>query len=71
MKTITPTVAILLFTSICTASLPALAEQPLQRTDLVESAIDIPGHKVVQVRVDFLPGVLAVRHSTPVKRSLM
>ncbi|MBY3274651.1 cupin domain-containing protein [Rhizobium laguerreae] len=43
----------------------AHAEQPLQRTDLLKSDIDAPGHEVVQVRVDFAPGVLAPSHSHP------
>ncbi|MBB3160254.1 quercetin dioxygenase-like cupin family protein [Rhizobium laguerreae] len=43
----------------------AHAEQPLQRTDLLKSDIDVPGHEVVQVRVDFAPGVLAPSHSHP------
>jgi quercetin dioxygenase-like cupin family protein len=43
----------------------AHADQPLQRTDLVRSDIDVPGHEAVQVRVDFAPGVLAPKHSHP------
>ncbi|MBC2804524.1 cupin domain-containing protein [Rhizobium ruizarguesonis] len=43
----------------------AHAEQPLQRTDLLKSDIDVPGHEVVQVRVDFAPGVLAPSHTHP------
>ncbi|RFB93686.1 cupin [Rhizobium leguminosarum bv. trifolii] len=43
----------------------AHAEQPLQRTDLIKSDIDVPGHEAVQVRVDFAPGVLAPKHSHP------
>ncbi|AGS22467.1 cupin 2 domain-containing protein [Rhizobium etli] len=43
----------------------AHAEQPLRRTDLVRSDIDVPGHEAVQVRVDFAPGVLAPRHAHP------
>ncbi|MBX4906069.1 MULTISPECIES: cupin domain-containing protein [Rhizobium] len=43
----------------------AHAEQPLQRTDLVRSDIDVPGHEAVQVRVDFAPGVLAPKHAHP------
>ncbi|MDM9648363.1 cupin domain-containing protein [Rhizobium sp. S163] len=44
---------------------PAYAQQPIKRTDLIDSPIDVPGHKVVQVRVDFGPGVLAGNHSHP------
>ncbi|NYJ14553.1 quercetin dioxygenase-like cupin family protein [Rhizobium leguminosarum] len=43
----------------------AHADQPLQRTDLVQNDIDVPGHEAVQVRVDFAPGVLAPNHSHP------
>ncbi|MBX5087427.1 cupin domain-containing protein [Rhizobium lentis] len=43
----------------------AHADQPIQRTDLIENDIDIPGHEVVQVRVDIAPGVLAPNHSHP------
>jgi quercetin dioxygenase-like cupin family protein len=65
MKKIAATVALLLFASMGAASSPAFAEEPLRRTDLIKNEIDIPGHKVEQVRVDFLPGVLAARHSHP------
>ncbi|MBX4957345.1 cupin domain-containing protein [Rhizobium lentis] len=43
----------------------AHADQPIQRTDLIENDIDLPGHEVVQVRVDIAPGVLAPNHSHP------
>ncbi|WP_064705432.1 cupin domain-containing protein [Rhizobium bangladeshense] len=43
----------------------AHAEQPIERTDLIKNDIDVPGHEVVQVRVDFAPGVLAPNHSHP------
>ncbi|PDS74611.1 cupin domain-containing protein [Rhizobium sp. L43] len=43
----------------------AHAEQPIQRTDLIQNDIDVPGHEVVQVRVDIAPGVLAPNHSHP------
>ncbi|ANM11171.1 MULTISPECIES: cupin domain-containing protein [unclassified Rhizobium] len=47
------------------AAATAHADQPLQRTDLIKSDIDVPGHEAVQVRVDFAPGVLAPKHSHP------
>ncbi|MBB3440780.1 cupin domain-containing protein [Rhizobium sp. BK379] len=43
----------------------ANAEQPIQRTDLVQNDIDVPGHEAVQVRVDFAPGAFAVKHHHP------
>lgn len=47
------------------AAATAHAEQPVQRTDLIKNDIDVPGHEVVQVRVDLAPGVLAPNHSHP------
>lgn len=47
------------------AATTAHAAQPLQRTDLVQNDIDVPGYEAVQVRVDFAPGVLAPNHSHP------
>ena len=44
----------------------AHAEQnALQRTDLVQNDISVPGHDVIQVRVDFRPGAVSINHSHP------
>jgi quercetin dioxygenase-like cupin family protein len=44
----------------------ALAQQSgIKRTDLQQHDLSIPGREVVQVRVDFAPGVVAPRHSHP------
>ena len=37
----------------------------IQRTDLVQNDIGVPGREVVQVRVDIEPGVEAPNHSHP------
>lgn len=37
----------------------------LGRTDVLQHDLGIAGREVVQVRVDFAPGVLAARHSHP------
>ncbi|RDL47875.1 hypothetical protein BLJAPNOD_05100 [Ensifer sp. M14] len=37
----------------------------IQRTDLVENDISAPGREVLQVRVDFLPGAVSIKHSHP------
>ena len=37
----------------------------IQRTDLVQNDIEVPGREVVQVRVDIEPGVEAPNHSHP------
>lgn len=46
---------------------PTVQAQQLQvqRTDLVKSDISVAGKEVVQVRVDFDPGVFAVSHKHP------
>ena len=44
----------------------ALAQAPgITRTDLQQHDLSIPGREVVQVRVEFAPGVLAPAHSHP------
>ena len=42
------------------------AQQPgVERTDLQQHDLSVPGREVVQVRVDIVPGVLAANHSHP------
>ena len=41
------------------------AQPGITRTDLQQHDLSVPGREVVQVRVDFLPGVVAPRHSHP------
>ncbi|TDQ33856.1 quercetin dioxygenase-like cupin family protein [Phyllobacterium brassicacearum] len=44
----------------------AMAQQNgISRTDLVQEAISIKGHEAVQVRVDFEPGAVSIKHSHP------
>jgi quercetin dioxygenase-like cupin family protein len=44
----------------------AWAQQPgIKRTDLQRHDLSVPGREVVQVRVDFAPGVGFPRHSHP------
>ena len=44
----------------------AQAQQPgIKRTDLQRHDLSIPGREVVQVRVDFAPGVAFAKHSHP------
>ncbi|HEV2863174.1 MAG TPA: cupin domain-containing protein [Pyrinomonadaceae bacterium] len=48
------------------ASYAARTQQPgVKRTDLQRHDLATPGREVVQVRVDFAPGVAAPRHSHP------
>ena len=48
-------------------ALHTASAQPLdvKRTDLQRHDLSVPGREVVQVRVDFDPGVKAPRHSHP------
>ena len=57
---------------IATVSLASHAAQSqevrlgdIKRTNLMKEDLSIPGREVVQVRVDFPPGVAAVRHNHP------
>ncbi|WP_448042213.1 cupin domain-containing protein [Bradyrhizobium liaoningense] len=62
-------VAAALVAATSLASLAARSEEPrlgdIRRTHLMKEALSVPGREVVQVRVDFPPGVVAVRHSHP------
>ncbi|TXR48172.1 cupin domain-containing protein [Phyllobacterium endophyticum] len=40
-------------------------QQQVQRTDLLQSDISIAGREVSQVRVDFEPGAVSIKHSHP------
>lgn len=44
-----------------------LAQQPagIKRTDVLRHDLNVPGREVIQVRVDFAPGVAFGRHSHP------
>ena len=55
-----------LFVGNSTAPHMAQAQQPgVKRTDLLRHDLGVPGRELVQVRVDFAPGVLAPDHSHP------
>lgn len=44
----------------------AQAQQPgFHRTDILKGDLSAQGHEVVQVRVDFDPGVVSVKHNHP------
>ena len=40
-------------------------QKGIQRADLIRQDLDIPGHEVIQARVDFEPGVASPKHSHP------
>lgn len=62
-------VAAALIAATSLTSLAARSEEPrlgdIKRTHLMKEALSAPGREVVQVRVDFPSGVVAVRHSHP------
>lgn len=64
MKTLHTIVCALVLIAMASA-LPAASAQLLQRTDLLKNDIVVAGYEVVQVRVDFAPGLLAPKHSHP------
>ena len=44
----------------------AAAQQPgIKRTDLQRHDLSVPGREVIQVRVDFNPGVVDTKHTHP------
>jgi len=44
----------------------AKAQQPgIQRTDIVQHDLGIPGRETVQARVDLEPGAVSIKHSHP------
>ena len=66
MKTMRIVAAAVLIGASALALHVAQAQQPgLTRTDLQRHDLSVPGREVVQVRVDFAPGVVAPRHSHP------
>lgn len=69
MKVHTRIAAVALVTLIGVAPQAALSQEvrlgDIGRTNLMKEDLSIPGRQVVQVRVDFPPGVSAVRHSHP------
>ncbi|MBB4276135.1 cupin domain-containing protein [Rhizobium mongolense] len=66
MKTIKLVAAALLIAGSGATPHVAQAQQlGIQRTDLLQRDLDVPGRELVQVRVDFEPGAVAAKHSHP------
>lgn len=66
MKTIKLVAAALLIAGSGVTLHMAQAQQlGIQRTDLLQHDLDVPGRELVQVRVDFEPGAVAAKHSHP------
>jgi quercetin dioxygenase-like cupin family protein len=57
--------ALLIAGSALTPHIAQAQQQAIERTDLVQNDISVPGGEVVQVRVDFAPGAVSIKHSHP------
>ena len=58
-------IAVLMVSSGVAFQLARAQQQGVKRTDLQKHDLSVPGREVVQVRVDFGPGVVAPRHRHP------
>ena len=66
MKTIrTLAIAVLLASGGLALHAAQVQQAGIKRTDLLRQDLSVPGREVVQVRVDFAPGVAFGRHSHP------
>ena len=66
MKTLRITTVAVLLAASGLALHAAQVQQPgIKRTDLQRHDLSVPGREVVQVRVDFAPGVAFGKHSHP------
>ncbi|HEX6609927.1 MAG TPA: cupin domain-containing protein [Hyphomicrobiaceae bacterium] len=66
MKTIRTIAIALLMVAGGLALHAAQVQQPgIKRTDLLRQDLSVPGREIVQVRVDFAPGVEFGKHSHP------
>ena len=67
MKTYALVAAAALIATASLAPLAAQSQEPslgdIKRTHLMREDLSIPGREVIQVRVDFPPGVVAARHN--------
>jgi quercetin dioxygenase-like cupin family protein len=58
-------VAVLIVGSVLALHLASAQQPGIKRTDLQRHDLSVPGREVIQVRVDFDPGVVSPRHSHP------
>ena len=66
MRTIrTMAVAVLIVASSLALDATQAQQEGIKRTDVLRYDLDIPGREVIQVRVDFAPGVAFGKHSHP------
>ena len=64
-KTRIMTVAVLIVASSLVLYAAQVQPPGIKRTDLQRNDLSVPGREVVQVRVDFAPGVAFPKHSHP------
>ena len=65
MKTIRIVAAAALIVASALALPVAQAQEGIKRTDLMKQDLSVPGREVIQVLVEFAPGVAFPRHSHP------
>jgi quercetin dioxygenase-like cupin family protein len=66
MRTTRIWAVVVLIVGSCLALHGAQSQQPgIKRTDLQQHDLGVPGREVVQVRVDFEPGVVFPKHMHP------
>jgi quercetin dioxygenase-like cupin family protein len=58
-------VAVLIAGSSLALNMPQSQQSGIKRTDLLQHDLVVPGREVIQVRVDFAPGVEFPAHSHP------
>jgi quercetin dioxygenase-like cupin family protein len=56
---------VIITSSIFSLSMALAQQQGITRTDVQRSDLHVAGHELIQVRVDFAPGVAFAMHSHP------
>lgn len=57
--------ALIVGSGLALHAIPATHLSGIARTDIVRHDLEVPGREVIQVRVDFAPGVAFGRHAHP------
>ncbi|WEX75571.1 cupin domain-containing protein [Sinorhizobium numidicum] len=57
--------ALLLVGSGLTLQMAQAQQLEIQRTDILQQDLGVPGREAVQARVDFKPGAVSIKHSHP------
>lgn len=65
MKRTSMILAVMMFAGSSITMNVAMAQDGISRTDLLQEAISVKGRETLQVRVDFEPGAVSIKHSHP------